>query len=139
MTVLVDINVLLDVFQNRQPHYVDSAIVVDSITRGSLSGVCPSHGIATLYYMMEKHGTSADAAAAVDTILKHFDVIGLHKADWLAARSLNITDLEDAAVAQAALLAGAAFILTRNVRDFANSSVPAMTPSDFIHRFLPPP
>jgi len=139
MTVVVDINVLLDVFQNRLPHYRDSAIVVDSVITAALKGCCPSHGIATIYYLVEKHGTSADATAAVDMVLKHFDVIGLHKADWQAVRSLNIADLEDAAVAQTAHLAGAAFIVTRNVGDFAASPVPAISPTYFINRFLPPP
>lgn len=139
MTVLVDINVLLDVFQNRQPHYSASAAVVDAVRAGLLRGICPSHGVATLFYLMQKQSTTADASAAVDNLLQHFEVIGLDTAEWKAARQLPIADLEDAAVARTAVLAQAAFIITRNEVDFSASSVNAMTPFEFVKRFLPPP
>lgn len=51
MTVTVDINVLLDVFQQRQPHYAASARVASLVSSGKLIGVCPAHGLTTLYYL----------------------------------------------------------------------------------------
>ena len=65
MTVTVDINVLLDVFQQRQPHYAASAQVVSLVSEGKLTGVCPAHGLTTLYYLVRKHATKADAEAAL--------------------------------------------------------------------------
>jgi hypothetical protein len=47
--VTLDINVLLDVFQKRQPHYAASAQVVSLVLTGTLAGVCPAHGLTTLY------------------------------------------------------------------------------------------
>ena len=49
MKVTLDINVLLDVFQKREPHYAASAQVVSMVTSGTLAGVCPAHGLTTLY------------------------------------------------------------------------------------------
>jgi hypothetical protein len=57
----VDINVLLDVFQKREPHYAASARVVAMIEEGEIDAVFPAHGITTLDYLARKHATRPDA------------------------------------------------------------------------------
>jgi hypothetical protein len=47
----------------------------------------------------------------------------------------GISDFEDALQAAAARANGAAFIISRNVKDFKLSHVPALTPSDYLNRF----
>ncbi len=42
----------------------------------------------------------------------------------------------DALQAAAALAWKASFIVTRNTRDFRHSPVPALTPTDFLKRFV---
>ena len=49
----------------------------------------------------------------------------------------GMKDLEDALQAAAATTAGASFILTRNVKDFRLSRVPAISPEAFLQRFRP--
>ncbi len=138
MTILLDINVLLDVFQKRPPFYAHSLAVMDEVMSGALRGVCPSHGLATLFYLVEKAAATQDAEAAVDEVLRHFEVLGINTPDWQRARTLQMPDLEDAGVAVTAELAKAAFIVTRNVADFAGSPVAAITPEAFVQRFLTP-
>ena len=48
-----------------------------------------------------------------------------------------MTDFEDALQAAAARANGTAFIISRNVKDFKLSQVPALTPSDYLARFHP--
>ena len=139
MTVTVDLNVLLDVFQQRHPHYAASAQVMSLVVTGTLAGVCPSHGLTTLYYLVRKHATKADAEAALDRVLQHFQIGNLDAAGWQKARQLPLADFEDAAVAVIAETSGSAFIITRNVSDFTGSIVPAIAPADFLSRLIPAP
>jgi predicted nucleic acid-binding protein len=132
VTVTVDINVLLDVFQERQPHYAASARVVSLITEGKLTGVCPAHGLTTLYFLVRKHAKKADAESAMDQVLRHFQVGNLDAAGWQRARVLAMDDFEDAAVAAVAEASGSTFIITRNGADFAQSPVPGIAPADFL-------
>ena len=44
----------------------------------------------------------------------------------------SMPDFEDAVVDAVAARNGADYILTRNIRDFAGSSVPAITPAEFL-------
>lgn len=135
MTVTVDINVLLDVFQKREPHYAASAQVVSMVAAGTLAGVCPAHGLTTLYYLVRKHCSKPDAEAAMERVLRHFQIGNLDAAGWQEARLLPLGDFEDAAVATVAMATASAFVITRNVDDFAGSRVPAITPTDFLARF----
>jgi len=47
-------------------------------------------------------------------------------------------DFEDAAVAAVAETSGSAFVVTRNIVDFAKSLVAAITPADFLSQHAPP-
>ena len=132
MKVTLDINVLLDVFQKREPHYAASAPVVSLVMSGTLAGVCPAHGLTTLYYLVRKHASKPDAEDAMDQVLRHFQIGNLEAAEWQEARQLPLADFEDAVVATVAKATASVFIITRNVEDFAGSPVPAITPADFL-------
>jgi hypothetical protein len=132
MTVVVDINVLLDVFQTRQPHYDASARVLSMVCEGRLKGILLAHGVTTLFYLIAKNGTRSDAMGAVDRVLSFFEVRCLDRNGWRMARSLAMADFEDAVVASLALGAGAALIITRNVSDFVNAPIQAVSPANFL-------
>lgn len=132
MKVTLDVNVFLDVFQKREPHYAASAQVVSMVIGGTLAGVCPAHGLTTLYYLVRKHASKPEAEAAMDEVLRHFQIGNIETSGWQEARSLPIADFEDAIVAVVAMATESVFIITRNVVDFAGSSVPAITPDDFL-------
>ena len=137
MKVTVDINVLLDVFQKREPHYAASARVLAMVQQGEVTGVFPAHGFTTLYYLVRKHATRPDAEAAMDDVLRHFEVGNLEAAGWARARALPMTDFEDAVVAVVAEEAASEFIITRNTGDFTHSPVPAITPVEFLSQLAP--
>jgi predicted nucleic acid-binding protein len=130
--VTLDINVFLDVFQKREPHYAASAQVVSMVTAGTLAGVCPAHGLTTLYYLVRKYASKPEAEVAMDQVLRHFQIGNLEAAGWQDARRLSFADFEDAVVATVAKATESVFIITRNVGDFAGSPVPAIAPADLL-------
>jgi predicted nucleic acid-binding protein len=136
MTVVVDINVVLDVFQERKPHYDDSAAVLGLISKGRLTGICPAHGLTTIYYMMARHEDRVRAMVVIDQLLAHFTIVGLEHAGWVRARLLGFNDFEDSAIAQVAVETNVSWIITRNTSHFKTSPVPAITPKAFLKRFF---
>jgi predicted nucleic acid-binding protein len=135
LTITLDINVALDVFQKREPHFAASAQVVALVVTGAVRGVFPAHALTTLYYLVRKHGARSDAEAAMEHVLRHFEVGNLDSADWQAVRTLGIADFEDAVVAMVAARTNSAYIVTRNLGDFAGSARPAVTPTDFLNLY----
>ena len=132
MTITLDLNVLLDVFQKREPHYAASAQVLALVVAGKVAAVFPSHGFSTLYYLVRKHASKPRAEEAMDRLLDHFQIGNLDADGWRAAREHGFEDFEDAVVAEVAKRHGSDYIVTRNVRDFADSPVLAITPTDFL-------
>ena len=134
---MLDINVLLDVFLVRQPHYAASAQVLSRVSSARIAGVVAAHGLTTLYYLARKQADRVTAEAAVDGVLQHCEVAGLDTAGWKKARAMALPDFEDAVIACTAEACACGFIVTRNVPHFAGSPVPAITPVDFLCAFGP--
>ena len=123
------------VFQKREPHYAASAQIMNLVVAGTLTGVCPAHGLTTLYYLVRKHTAEPDAEEAMEQVLRHFRIGNLESTGWQKARRLPLEDFEDAVVATVAEETGSAFIITRNVDDFDGSPVAAIAPADFLSQF----
>ena len=132
MKVTVDLNVLLDVAQNRLPHYHASEEVVHRVRRGEFAAVLPGHALTTLHYILEKYSGTALANQTLNGLLADFAIHPVDKANFQRARQLPLSDFEDAVVAVTAEVTRSDFIVTRNVADFVGSSVPAITPIDFL-------
>jgi predicted nucleic acid-binding protein len=128
MTILVDLNVILDVVQHREPHYTDSALLLSKIVEGTLDGVGPGHAITTIYYIVHRYVNRKRAETTVDWLLDQLEVVPAGESDFRTARQLPMDDFEDAVVATLAKRASCDVIATRNTADFEDSPVPAKTP-----------
>jgi predicted nucleic acid-binding protein len=126
--ILLDTNVILDVFLNRQPHVKASSAVWTAVENGFVEGMLAAHAITTIHYLVRKeHGTAA-ARRMVGAILRVFRVARVD-ADVIedALRSPS-ADFEDAVTASAAVIAGCDIIVTRDPKGFRGSQVRVMTP-----------
>ena len=132
MKITLDLNVVLDVVQNRAPHYQDSAEVLSRARSGEITAVLPGHAVTTLHYILAKAAGVAKADQTVDWLLTHFEIAAADKALFRRARQLTPADFEDAVVAGIAESTKCDYVVTRNVLDFAGSPVPAVTPTDFL-------
>ncbi len=65
MKWMVDLNVVLDVLQRREPFYDASARILSRIVKGEASGCLPAHAVTTIHYIARRH---AGLQAADDTI-----------------------------------------------------------------------
>ena len=132
MKALVDLNVLLDVIQRRDPHYDASARLLSLVAAGALEAVVPGHAVTTVHYIVRRFAGRAVADEAVDWLLGDFAVVGSSSTVMLRARGLGMDDFEDAVVAATAEDARCSWIVTRNVADFGASPVPAVTPGELL-------
>ena len=132
MKITVDLNVLLDVAQNRLPHYHASEEVLHRARTCEYEAVLPGHAITTLHYIIEKWSSAHLADQTIDGLLADFVIHPSDKTNFQRARQLPLRDFEDALVVCVAEATGSDYIITRNVPDFAGSPIPALTPSEFL-------
>jgi predicted nucleic acid-binding protein len=126
---MFDANILLDVFQKRQPHYPASAGCVNRVLQNEIEGSMPAHVLTAFYYVMEKHLDAHMARETVSWLLERFSVAPCDHSVLESACRSDISDFEDAVVAVSAESSGCSYILTRNSSDFSLSSVPVLSPN----------
>lgn len=129
MRVMVDINILMDILQNRPPHYLDSARLLSILYAGSLTAFIPAHCVTTLWYLIAKSSNRTAALKAMDWALHSFELSDANEVVFRHARTLSMLDFEDAVVASMAQASHCEFVVTRNERDFESSPVPAIHPT----------
>nr|VFK43400.1 MAG: PIN domain-containing protein [Candidatus Kentron sp. TC] len=132
MKVMVDLNVLLDVVQDRKPFYPASAGVLSMLLRGEAVACIPGHALTTLHYILSRGNNAEMADEFIDWLLARFEILGEDHGVFARARSLKMSDFEDAVVASAAENAGCQWIVTRNPKGFLASPVMASTPEEFL-------
>jgi predicted nucleic acid-binding protein len=130
--ILVDLNVVLDVVQNRQPFYKDSAEILDAVVRKKVSGWLAAHSLTTLYYLIARYHNRAAAATSLAGLLQSFSVATVDDAVIRTALSWGWKDFEDAVQMAAAAAAKTDYIITRNPTDFQIGPIPAIQPAAFL-------
>jgi hypothetical protein len=131
MRIFVDANVLFDVYERRQPHYAASLQVCRLAQRRTLAAGAASHTIANGFYIYGK----PFAEFVKKRVTEDFEIICADAHLTRACLALGIRDLEDALQVGAAMAWKAAFLITRNERDFKRSPIPAISPATYLKRF----
>ena len=127
-TVLVDINVILDVLLNRHPHVEASAEVWAAIETGSAKGLLAAHAVTTIHYLIRKQLGTAKAKRTVAAMLRVFGIAPVDSQVIQLALELPLADFEDAVTAAAARFVGCEAIVTRDPKDFRASPIRCLTP-----------
>lgn len=129
---MLDINVLLDVLQRRQPHCEHAAAVLSAARSGKFEAMIPAHALTTLFYLVERANDARTANQTVDWLLEHFEIPPLGKDVFRRARSLGLADFEDAVVAAIAQGQACDRIVSRNGADFQGCPVAVVGPAEFL-------
>jgi predicted nucleic acid-binding protein len=127
--ILVDLNVIIDVLQNRQPFYEDSAAVLDAVARQEVLGWLTSHSVATLFDVISRARNREAAVQAVTSLLESFNIAKVDDAVIRKALSLGWKDFEDAVQMAAVDAEDIDYLITRNVKDFQSGPVPVIQPA----------
>jgi len=137
MNVLIDTNVILDAVTGRIPHHVSAEKLFLLVAEDKLKASITASSVTDIYYLLHKH--LHDAYQAKQVLLKLFtlfEVLDVTRSDCEKAISLPMSDYEDALLATCAKRRKLDLIITRNLKDFAESPVKAIAPDDFLANYF---
>ena len=130
--VYLDANVLIDVVQNRVP-FVDNS---SKILQMGLDDMCELWAsdvtMVTVSFYAKKNRTTQqlyDVMKELRTII-HVAPTGATAIDWALQQGLH--DFEDAVQYYSAIQCGANYIITRNERDYPQTTITIISPSEFL-------
>lgn len=134
MKILIDTNVILDVLCNRTDFVEDSLKVFKYCEVNQITGCISAMSVPNIVYIMRKELDSERIKEILTTLTSLFTVVDLREADLLKSADLDFADYEDALQSVCATRVKANYIVTRNIKDFKNSPVPAIKPSELFER-----
>ena len=133
MKVLLDTNVLLDVIEKREPFFSASFQVFMKSAAKEIDAIIGASSVTDIYYITNKN--CRNTKQSLNYIIDLFNVVNVvdtRAVDIQNAVKLNMPDFEDAVVTATAIRENVKYIITRNTNDYNNSSVPAISPVDFL-------
>lgn len=135
MVLLIDANVILDVLLNRSEFVKDSSIIWKLCETGQVKGYVSTLSFANMMYIMRKQLDSKQIQDVFRKLKLIFEFSDFSSSILEKAVNMQWEDFEDAIQSATAESIHANYIITRNVKDFLKSDVPAFTPSEFLVRF----
>jgi hypothetical protein len=130
--VFFDLNIILDVLQNREPFYEASAQLLAYAETGKVQGFIAPHSLTTLFYLIAKDQSAAKARATITNLLQFISVAKIDQSTIEQAMSLSYRDFEDAVQMISALQCKADYFVTRNPKDFHPPMLTVIQPSELI-------
>ena len=132
MKVLIDTNVLLNyiIVEN---HLMRKLQKLSSYVQKKKQGFMAAHSIPNMMYILRKDLPEEARRIVVKNLFNILAVEGIDRMKLLSAlNNMSILDFEDALQEECAISSISDYIITRNIKDFANSRIKAVTPKEFL-------
>ena len=130
--ILIDLNIVLDVLQKREPYYASSAQLLAAVETGQVEGYLAAHRLPILFYLIQKGKGASDARAAITNLLQFIRVAPVDQGTIEQALNLDYADFEDALQMMAAVQSRLDYLITRNIKDYQPALLPVMPPLEFL-------
>ena len=134
--ILIDTDVLLDFFFDRKPFSKDSAIILSLCERNILEGYITPVIISNIYYLLHRTAKHEKVIEKLKLLLTILHVLQMDRHVIETALNSEFKDFEDALQNFAAINNGEIdVIITRNLKDYAKSSIGVLSPESFVKLF----
>jgi predicted nucleic acid-binding protein len=131
-SVLIDLNVIVDVMQRREPFYAASIRVLAYAEAGWIDAWVAAHSMTTLFYLLVKDRSVEQARVSIGEMLSFLTVATVDQRVIERALALPYRDFEDAVQMMAAVEAGVGYLVTRNVQDYRAGPLPVLQPAELL-------
>lgn len=130
--VLLDSDVIMDFFLDREPHAKYAGYVLSQIELKELNGYITAVIISNVYYLLRKVSTHDRVIKKLNLLMTLTDILLIDKQTILQAMNSRFNDFEDALQNYACESHGKIdLIITRNTKDYKNSEIGVMTPEQY--------
>ena len=135
--IFLDTNAVVDILLEREPWFTQLQDILNLYVSSLVDDIrCSSMTIGTAYYLMERFRIPHDVI--IEKIRRFRVCCNISSVDESmvdSALQSSFNDLEDAMQYYSALSEGCDVIITRNKKDFTNSTIPVMEPQEFLDKF----
>jgi predicted nucleic acid-binding protein len=130
--ILIDLNVLLNVLQKREPFYQASSQLLAAVETGKVEGYVSAHSITTLFYLVQMDKGKSEARALITNLMQFIKIALVDQATIEQALNLDYPDFEDAVQMMAAVQGKMGCLVSRNFKDYQPALLSVVQPIDYI-------
>lgn len=131
--LFVDSDVVIDFFTDREPHANPASELFELNESGNVKLHLSAVSINNIYYITRRFLGHRKTLEVVEALTEMTEIIGTTKREIIQALKNNFTDYEDSVQYSSALtVKGLDAIITRNTKDYRNSSIAVMPPLSFL-------
>jgi predicted nucleic acid-binding protein len=131
--LFVDSDVVIDFFTDREPHVNPASELFELNEQGTVKLYLSAISINNIYYIVRKFLGHKKTLEVIEALTEMTEIIGTTKIEIIQALKNDFSDYEDSVQYSSALtIKSLDAIITRNVKDYRNSSVAVMTPLNFL-------
>lgn len=131
--LFVDSDVVIDFFTDREPHANPASELFELNEQGSVKLFLSAVSINNIYYIVRRFLGQKKTIEVIETLTEMTEIIGTTKTEIVQALKNDFSDYEDSVQYSSALnVKGLDAIITRNIKDYRNSSIAVMTPLNFL-------
>lgn len=131
--VFVDTNIVIDLLARREPFFDEAAYLFSLADKKSITLTVAALTIANTSYTLLRHKTANETKTILRKLRLIIEILPLDdKIIDLALNDDSFSDFEDGLQYFTALENKQEVIISRNLKDYKNSKLPAMTARQFI-------
>jgi predicted nucleic acid-binding protein len=131
--LFVDSDVVIDFFTDREPHANPASEIFELNEQGIVKLYLSAVSINNIYYIVRRFLGHKKTLEVVEILIEMTEIVGTTKNEIIQALKNDFTDYEDSVQYSSALtIIDLDAIITRNIKDYRNSSIAVMTPLDFL-------
>ncbi len=133
MRVLIDTCIIIDALQSRIPFSEHAQKIFLHAANKQFNGFITAKSCADIYYLTHKvTHNDAETRKILGKLYTLFQILDTASLDCRKALSSEMTDYEDAIMAETALRSEMDMIVTRNVKDYNKTSMKVYDPESFL-------
>lgn len=131
--ILIDTDVILDFFFDRLPFSENSAKILSLCESKEISGFITPVIISNVYYLLRQTAKHEKVIEKLKLLISITEILVINKDAIVQALNSDFKDFEDALQNfSAEINQEIEIIITRNTKDYKNSSLSVMTPDNYL-------
>ncbi len=134
MNIFLDTNVVIDFLADRKPFSLSAAKIFNYSQQGKVRVYISAVSYNKIYYILRQSLSNRDTINLLDDLCEMTEITDVTKAIIKASLKTNFKDFEDAIQYNCALsIKNIDFIVTRDTKDFKQSTLPIFTPEEAVN------
>lgn len=131
--LFIDADVVIDFFTDRLPFANPASEIFELSEQGKVQLYLSAASINNVYYIVRRFLGHKETLRVIEELIEMTEIVGTTRKEILQALKNDFKDFEDSIQYSCALtINGIEAILTRNVKDYANSEIAVFTPENYL-------